>query len=77
MQKVISITCLLIDYQHFGKAKIPYLVQNSDNWDDGPVIVSCTVIINNVVIKNILKPMKIFTYFYNHRFLILLQDWQW
>ena len=56
----MSTTCLLIDYQHFGEAKIPYLVQNSDNWDDDPVSVSCTVIINNDVIKNILKPMKVY-----------------
>jgi hypothetical protein len=45
-------------FQQSGDAKNPNLGQDSAVLEDIPVIVSCTVIKNNIKIKIILKPIK-------------------
>ncbi|MDW0149741.1 MAG: hypothetical protein QOK89_05100, partial [Nitrososphaeraceae archaeon] len=45
-------------YQQSGDAKTLYFAQYSAVVEDSPVITPCTVIINNIPTKTMLKPLK-------------------
>ena len=47
-----------IFYQQPGDAKKPYLEQYSAVVEDSPVSISWTTMKTNILIKNILKPLK-------------------
>ena len=50
--------CVAFTYPQSGDAKKPYFVQYSAVVGDSPVNVSCTSMKNNILIKNIPKPLN-------------------